>query len=234
MCQISFGPIELNTILCDAEAVINSRPLNYLSEDPDYLKPLTPSMFLQDIQMLGVPDLGNIDNINLTKRLRCLQRLRNDLRNRFRDEYLSLLSYQEIKKAGSKEVRVGDVVLISCDNKKRLDWPMGLVMEVFPGKDNSIRVVKVKTPLGELVLSGELFFLSFHTLGDITKCLLREELFQEEEDQDKIKVPNNLGNKDNPRGEEDLQDKLKAFSYQNNRNKSRVSTFVTFLSLRTE
>ncbi|GFY29904.1 uncharacterized protein TNCV_4072171 [Trichonephila clavipes] len=104
-------------------------PLNYLSEDQDDLTPLTPSMFLQDIQT---------------------QRLRNDLRNRFRDEYLSLLVHQESNKAGSNEVRVGDVVLIGCDSKKRLDWPIGLVMEVFSGKDNSVRVVKVKTRMGEL------------------------------------------------------------------------------------
>ncbi|CAL1267246.1 unnamed protein product [Larinioides sclopetarius] len=91
---------ELNTILCDAEAVINSRPLNYLSEDPDDLTPLTPSMLIQDIQTVGVPDLDNIDNINLTK---------------------------------------------------RLDWPMGLVVKVFPGKDNAVRVVKVKTCMGEMI-----------------------------------------------------------------------------------
>ncbi|GFY76377.1 hypothetical protein TNIN_93901 [Trichonephila inaurata madagascariensis] len=65
-------------------------------------------MFLQNIQTVGVSDLDSIDNINLTKRLRYQQRLRNDLRNRFRDEYLSLLVHQEINKAGSKEVRVGD------------------------------------------------------------------------------------------------------------------------------
>ncbi|GFU70142.1 pro-Pol polyprotein [Trichonephila clavipes] len=133
------------------EAVINSRPLNYLSEDPDDLTPLTPSMFLQDIKTVEVPDLDNIDNINFTKRLRYQQRLRNDLRNRFRDEYLSLLVHQVSNKTGSKEVRVGDVVLIGCDNKKRLDQPMELVMEVFPGRDNSVRVVKIKTRMGELV-----------------------------------------------------------------------------------
>ncbi|GFV03712.1 DUF5641 domain-containing protein [Trichonephila clavipes] len=66
--SINFG--ELNTILSDTEAVINSIPLNYLSEDPDDLTPLTPSMFLPDIQTVGVPDLDNIDNINLTKRFR--------------------------------------------------------------------------------------------------------------------------------------------------------------------
>ncbi|GFQ86906.1 pro-Pol polyprotein [Trichonephila clavata] len=79
------------------------------------------------------------------------QRLRNDLRSRFRDEYLSLLVHQDINKADSKQVRVGDVVLVGCDNKKRLVWQMGLVMEKFPGKNNSVRVVKVKTRTGELI-----------------------------------------------------------------------------------
>ncbi|GFX39396.1 hypothetical protein TNCV_3861191 [Trichonephila clavipes] len=59
--------------------------------------------------------------------------------------------HQESNKAVSKEVRAGDVVLIGCDNKKRLDLPMRLVTEVFPEKDNSIRVVKVKNRMGELV-----------------------------------------------------------------------------------
>ncbi|GFS61416.1 DUF5641 domain-containing protein [Nephila pilipes] len=101
--------------------------------------------------MVGVPDLDNLDKVNLTKRLRYQQRLRNDLRKRFREEYLSLLVQQQINEAGSKQVKVGDVVLVSCDNEKRLDWPMGLVTEVFPGKDNSVRVVRVKTSKGELI-----------------------------------------------------------------------------------
>ncbi|GFV59961.1 integrase catalytic domain-containing protein [Trichonephila clavipes] len=77
---------ELNAILCDEEAVINSRLVNYLSEDQDDLTFLTPSMLLQDIQTVGVPDPDNIDNINITKTLMYQQILRNDLRNRFRDE----------------------------------------------------------------------------------------------------------------------------------------------------
>lgn len=36
----------LNTILCDAEAIINTRPLTYISEDPENLKPLSLSVFL--------------------------------------------------------------------------------------------------------------------------------------------------------------------------------------------
>ncbi|XP_054715419.1 uncharacterized protein LOC129224899 [Uloborus diversus] len=37
---------ELSTILCDCEAVINSRPLTYILSSPDQLMPLPPAMFL--------------------------------------------------------------------------------------------------------------------------------------------------------------------------------------------
>ncbi|KAJ8872048.1 hypothetical protein PR048_025649 [Dryococelus australis] len=49
---------ELHTIICDCEAQINSRPITYLSDDNADLYigvPLTPSMFLQDVQYIGVP-----------------------------------------------------------------------------------------------------------------------------------------------------------------------------------
>lgn len=41
---------EMNTILCDCEAVINSRPLTYLTEETGEAAAITPAMFLQDIQ----------------------------------------------------------------------------------------------------------------------------------------------------------------------------------------
>jgi hypothetical protein len=140
---------ELVTILCDVEAVINSRPLTYLSEDPGDLSPLTPAMFIQDIQTVGVPDLDHLDEVNISKRFRYQQNLRDTLRRRFRDEYLSLLVRQP-KKGGTREVKVGEVVLIGSDHKKKLNWPLGVVTSLLPGIDNHVRVVKLKTAMGEL------------------------------------------------------------------------------------
>ncbi|GFW22781.1 integrase catalytic domain-containing protein [Trichonephila clavipes] len=36
---------ELHTIVCECEALLNSRPLTYLPEDPSDLVPITPSLF---------------------------------------------------------------------------------------------------------------------------------------------------------------------------------------------
>ncbi|XP_035218013.1 uncharacterized protein LOC118191326 [Stegodyphus dumicola] len=60
---------ELITILCDREAIMNSRPLTYVSEDAADLSPITLSMFLHEIRQIGVLDLDNIDAKSLNKRL---------------------------------------------------------------------------------------------------------------------------------------------------------------------
>ncbi|XP_054713055.1 uncharacterized protein LOC129222566 [Uloborus diversus] len=142
---------EMLTILCDVEAVINARSLTYLSEDPQYLVPLTPSMFIQDIRTVGVPDLDHLDTTNLSRRLRYQQRLRNEFRRSFRDEYLGLLVQSPVRnKHLIREIKVGDIVIVKCDNRKRLDWPLGRVIDVFPGQGDFVRVVKLKTEMGEL------------------------------------------------------------------------------------
>ncbi|XP_018395064.1 PREDICTED: uncharacterized protein LOC108773670 [Cyphomyrmex costatus] len=140
---------ELNTVLCDVEAVINSRPLTYLAEDTTQLKPLTPAMFLQEVTQNNVSDLDKIE-VNLNRRMRYCQSLRDELRRRFRSEYLGQLAERKIR-GHNVPLKVGDIVLIGSNNRKRLDWPLARITEVYPGKDNIIRVAKVKTTTGELV-----------------------------------------------------------------------------------
>ncbi|GFW01838.1 putative RNA-directed DNA polymerase from transposon X-element [Trichonephila clavipes] len=60
---------ELQTVLCDCESVINSRPLTYLSENSDDLVPLSPAMFLVENRNLDVPDIDYRDTVNLRKRV---------------------------------------------------------------------------------------------------------------------------------------------------------------------
>lgn len=55
--------------LGDAESVINSRPLTYVSDDPDDLKPLTPRMFLRELPENGVADLDMLSRDKLRRKL---------------------------------------------------------------------------------------------------------------------------------------------------------------------
>ncbi|XP_015907984.1 uncharacterized protein [Parasteatoda tepidariorum] len=131
---------ELNTILCDCEQVINSRPITYVTEDNKDPSPLTPMMILQDLPSYGVPDIDNID-----KRAKYWQRIRDDLRRRFRIEYLGQLRYQASKDKKIDQLTVGDVVLFEDINKRRIHWPLAKILELLPGKDKVVRLAKVKT-----------------------------------------------------------------------------------------
>ncbi|GBM70108.1 hypothetical protein AVEN_151572-1 [Araneus ventricosus] len=104
---------ELNTFLCECEAIMNNRPVTYLSEDPSALKVLTPSMFLQSLPGNQVNDLDQIENVSLVRRLNYVQSLREKLRMRLKREYLGLL--KSPKRRHTDIVKVGDIVLISND-----------------------------------------------------------------------------------------------------------------------
>jgi len=45
---------KFETVLCDYEPVINSRPFTYVSEDTTDLAPITPNMFLLDLKGVGM------------------------------------------------------------------------------------------------------------------------------------------------------------------------------------
>ncbi|XP_050315590.1 uncharacterized protein LOC126750126 [Anthonomus grandis grandis] len=141
---------DLLTVLCDCESVINLRPITYASNDSEELIPLTPVMFLREQVCAGVPDCDQVDGRALCKRIQHLQKLRYDLTQRFRIEYLGQLRSWSSNKPG-RQISVGELVVIGNDNEKRLQWPLGRVVEVIPGKDGQIRLVRLETSKGSLL-----------------------------------------------------------------------------------
>lgn len=88
---------EMLTVLVDSEAIINSRPITFMSENDEHIVPLTPAMFLQEIKEIGVLDLDHIESKRLEKRFAYRQRIKDDLRRRFRSEYLGALIQKDHK-----------------------------------------------------------------------------------------------------------------------------------------
>lgn len=143
---------ELMTVLCECEAIINSRPLTYISDSFETLQPLTPSMFLQPNINIQVDDLNQIDSKSLNRRVRYILKIRECLKSRFQKEYLSLLVNRSKEKSPkSTSIKVGDVVLIGEDNVKRIKWPLAVVLKMYNGRDGVSRVAKLKTASGELI-----------------------------------------------------------------------------------
>ncbi|GFV82357.1 integrase catalytic domain-containing protein [Trichonephila clavipes] len=142
---------ELNTVLCECEHVINSRPLTYIFEDVNDLSPLTPAMFLQEIETSDVTDIDCLDHQEINKRIRHVQTIREQLRKIFRIEYLGQLREQTQHHRKLRPLTVGEVVVVENSLKNRTLWSLARVIQLIPGKDGHVRVARVKTETGKLV-----------------------------------------------------------------------------------
>lgn len=60
------------------------------------------------------------------------------------------LYIHERKSKKNQELEVGEVVLIEDHDTKRIRWPLGVLVEMFMGKDGVSRVAKVRTSNGIL------------------------------------------------------------------------------------
>jgi len=56
---------EMVTVLCYCEAVINLRPITFMSDSIQDLVPLSPSMFLQEVREISVSDCDQIEGYKL-------------------------------------------------------------------------------------------------------------------------------------------------------------------------
>ena len=51
----------------------------------------------------------------------------------------------------SRNLEIGDLVMLSVGYTSRSHWPLGRIVEVYPDKAGIVRSVKVKTPNSELI-----------------------------------------------------------------------------------
>ncbi|UYV79711.1 hypothetical protein LAZ67_18000374 [Cordylochernes scorpioides] len=149
---------ELQTVICEVESAMNSRPLTAINEESG-LVPITPAKFMCDnASCLFVPEADIVDSKFLKESHAKVQKLRETIRQRFRKEYLGFLRQNTRNK--TKSIKEGDVVLMEVDNKKRTEWPIGVIEKTYPGKDGIVRVAMIKTKRGNFLRPVQrLFFL---------------------------------------------------------------------------
>lgn len=143
---------EMTTLLTRIEAVLNSRPLYPLSSSPENLDVLTPGHFIIGTPLVAVPEHDFVETpMNRLTRWQLLQKFTQDIWNRWRRDYLNSLQ-QRVKWSNRLEnVKPNDLVLLRESNVPPLQWPRGRVVEVHPGPDGTVRVVRLRTSKGELV-----------------------------------------------------------------------------------
>ncbi|KAJ8375702.1 hypothetical protein SKAU_G00062820 [Synaphobranchus kaupii] len=122
----------LHTLLCEAEAIINSRPITKASSDPNDLEALTPNHLL------------------LLKTKPSLPPGRQTYPGSDGREYLPQLQERHKWSRPSRNFPIGDIVLIVDDSALRNSWVMGKVIQTVPDKFGLVRQVQIKTKTSTL------------------------------------------------------------------------------------
>ena len=86
----------------------------------------------------------------LSKRYRFLQTKLQHFWSRWTREYLPGLARRCKWATARPPLKINDVCYITEDNKPRLSWLLGRVIDCVPGKDGLIRTYKLQTKSGVL------------------------------------------------------------------------------------
>lgn len=86
-----------------------------------------------------------VDDDDLRKRAKFLKRCKEAVWKRWTNEYVRGLRERHIMLKGKPlTLSVGDVVIIKSDKRNRGEWPLGIVEQLYKGKDGVVRAVKLR------------------------------------------------------------------------------------------
>lgn len=144
----TFTAEELETIIYEVEAVLNSRPLTPVSSDPNDLNALTPGHLLIGDHLTAPPDPTLLDlKFNSLSRWQRIQFIVQSFWKRWTQDYLNELQHRQKWHKPSKIV-VGSMIIIKDDNIPCMKWVLGRIARTYEGVDGEVRVVDVKTKYG--------------------------------------------------------------------------------------
>ncbi len=141
---------ELSTVLTQIEACLNSRPLAPLPDSDEGLDVLTPGHFLIGKSLVALPDstVTCPDSLSLLRRWRLCQALIRHFWRRWSTEYVVHIGRYTKWRHPTRNIRVGDLVVLREDSAISTKWPLARVIRVHPGRDNLVRVATVRTSTG--------------------------------------------------------------------------------------
>ena len=142
----------LQTYQCEVESILNKRPQTPISDDIHDFEPITPNHLLIGYQN----DENSFANPThyikgLQNHCKTVQSCANMFWNCLRNYYLPTITSRT--KWTKSEIYLSkiDLVIIRSKDVPRSHWPLGRILDLYPGSDGVVCSVKLKTPNGELI-----------------------------------------------------------------------------------
>lgn len=136
----------LHTLMCEAEAILNSRPITKASNDPNDLEALTPNhLLLLKSKPSLPPGLFDSQELYSRRRWKQVQYMADMFWKRWIREYLPQLQERHKWLHPSRNFTIGEIVLIVDDSAPRNSWVTGMVIQADEDKFGLVRQVRIKT-----------------------------------------------------------------------------------------
>ncbi|XP_074033089.1 uncharacterized protein [Leptinotarsa decemlineata] len=137
-----------NVLRTEIQNIVNSRPLTHISLDTSD----TPNHFLigPSYSAMSCVDLGK-ENFKLLPKWKAAQKLADIFWKRWTYEYLTYLTKRSKWQQETPSIRKNDGVLIVDPNGLRNNLLKGRVSNLYPAKDNRIRIVDVQLANGVIL-----------------------------------------------------------------------------------
>ncbi|XP_028408199.1 uncharacterized protein LOC114530777 [Dendronephthya gigantea] len=136
--------------LLDIQVSLNNRPLSYV-EDDIQLPLLTPNTLMHNRpNNIPTQDYHEVEERDLRKTAKRLEKCKDKLWRRWTDEYLKGLRERHNLRHNNKQftLKVGEVVIIKSDERDRNKWKLGIVENLI--RDGVVRVAKLRAGKGHL------------------------------------------------------------------------------------
>lgn len=157
----------LVTFMAEVTAIMNSRPIAQISNDPESPLVLSPSMLLTGkVDILPVmSDPSDLRDMYRAQWKR-VQLLADTFWRIWKRDYLHSLQTRRKWLVDQPNLKVGNVVLLRENGTHRNEWPLGIVDQTFTSDDGHVRKVSLRVhkdgktvtyvrPINELVLLTE-------------------------------------------------------------------------------
>lgn len=141
----------LLTLFAEAENMVNSRPITYVSSDPNDFEALTPNCFLlgsSSAENAHVYGKFDESQLLLRKNWRIAQTYAERFWNIWSKNYLPSINRRSKWFGASPQIKIDDVVYYGDYDGPGRNYVMGRVSKLYQGDDGKVRVVDLKTSDG--------------------------------------------------------------------------------------
>ena len=134
----------LHTLFCEAELIINSRPITKVSSDARDESPLTPFKLLCFSEAPINYGSFDVNDNYCNRRWRQVQYMACQFWNKWKKYYFTTLMERQKWLKINRNLKINDIVLVTDENTPRSHWPLGRITEIKISEDGMVRSAEIK------------------------------------------------------------------------------------------